>query len=193
MGLDGFSRALDWGIGPGRVALPIKRLIAPQISISGADVDEFNVNFGKATYPDIEFVLSPFYPPLPFEDNTFDLIFGISVVTHLTESAQRVWLKELQRIAKPDAPVILTVHGEYAILKEASRDPTILSDASLRGISDHMLDPNLGPKLPDKTYYRATFQTRKYVARAWIEHFDVLAHYSCACELIQDYVVLRAR
>ncbi len=192
-GLEEFEHILDWGIGPGRVALPIKRMIAPRARISGSDVDEYNVAFGKAHYPDIEFLQSPFFPPLPYEDHSFDFAYGISVVTHLTEGAQFAWLKELHRLVKPGALVILTVHGEYAILDAATRDATILPRASAQGISDQMIDTILGPKLRDKTYYRATFHARKYVAQEWGEYFDVIAHYPFANVVIQDFVVLRAK
>lgn len=192
-GLNGFEHGLDWGIGAGRVALPIKRIIAPRLQLSGSDVDEYNIAYGNAKYPDIEFVQSPLYPPLPFEDHKFDFAYGISVVTHLTEGAQFAWLKELHRIVKPGAPVILTVHGEYAILNAARLNPAIFSSTSTWGISDQMPDANLGPKLRDKSYYRSTFHTRKYVARAWAEHFDILGHYSCANVVVQDFVILRAK
>lgn len=188
-----YAKIHDWGIGSGRVALPIKRMIAPKSHLSGSDVDAFNIEFGTGHYPDIEFVASPFYPPLPYKDGTFDLIYGISVITHLTEGAQFAWLKELRRLVKPGAPVILTVHGEYGIINAAMHDPFVLTSAASRGISDQMLDMNLGPKLRDKKYYRATFHTRKYIAQEWTEYFDVVAHYSCANVVVQDFVVLRAK
>jgi ubiquinone/menaquinone biosynthesis C-methylase UbiE len=192
-GLAAYSRIFDWGVGSGRVALPIKNWIAPAASMTGSDVDDLNVQFGKAYYPEIEFVQSPFYPPLPFKDQSFDMAYGISVVTHLTEGAQFAWLKELRRVVKTGAPVILTVHGEYGIIDVAIRDPRILEGALTRGISDQMMDMNLGPKLRDKSYYRATFHTRKYVSQEWTEHFDILAHYSCSNVVVQDFVVLRAK
>jgi SAM-dependent methyltransferase len=192
-GLGGFNRILDWGIGPGRVSVPIKRSIAPNVQIDGIDVDEFNIAFGKATYPDIEFVQSPFYPPLHYEDLTFDAAFGISVVTHLTEQAQFAWLKELRRLVKQGSPVILTVHGDYSLVEFAKLDPAIVGEALTRGISDRLQDTNLGPKIREKSYYRATLHARKYIDHEWAKYFDVIAHYPCANVLIQDFVVLRAK
>jgi ubiquinone/menaquinone biosynthesis C-methylase UbiE len=192
-GFNSLQRVLDWGIGAGRVALPVKRYIAPDVHLVGSDVDPFNVSFGRANYRDIEFVESPFFPPLPFEDHTFDAVYGVSVITHLTEAAQFAWLDELRRVVKKGAPVILTVHGEYGIIDVASRSPTILQTIFRRGISDEIIDFNLGPKLSVKDYYRATFHTAKYVRENWSDYFDVVEHYSCANGLIQDFVVLRAK
>jgi len=167
--------------------------VAPHSQVSGSDVDDLNVEFGKSHYPDIDFALSPFYPPLPCPDGSFDAVYGISVMTHLTEGAQFAWLKELRRVVKPGAPVILTVHGEYAIVDTARHDPLVLTSTVSRGISDHTYDMILGPKLRDKKYYRATFHSRKYIAREWTEYFDILAHYSCANGFLQDFVVLKAK
>jgi ubiquinone/menaquinone biosynthesis C-methylase UbiE len=183
----------DWGIGSGRVALPLKSFIAPRSKLSGSDVDGLNVEFGNANHPRIEFTVGPFYPPLPYPDESFDSLYGISVMTHLTEGAQFAWLKELRRVVRPGAAVILTVHGEYGILNAAAHDSKVLIDTWSRGISDYMPDMNLGPKLSDRNYYRASFHTRKYVAEQWTQYFDVLGHYSCANVIVQDFVVLRAK
>ena len=188
-----FDKIHDWGVGAGRVALPLKRMVAPQAQVSGSDVDAYNVDYAKLRYPDIEFALAPFYPPLPYKDGSFDALYGISVMTHLTEGAQFAWLKELRRVVKPGAPVILTVHGEYGIIDTAMRDPLVLVNAASRGISDHMYDMNLGPKLRDKKYYRATFHTRKYIAQEWTEYFEIVGYYCSGNELVEDFVVLKAK
>lgn len=192
-GFSEFERILDWGAGCGRVSLPILKFFAPSAKIVGADVDEVNIALGRTMFPQIEFIQSPFYPPLPMPDRSFDAAFGISVVTHLTEGAQFAWLKEIRRIVKPGAPVILTVHGEYALFDVGVREPRILHDALKRGFCDYMLDMNLGPKLSDKAYYRATYHTRRYVYQNWAEHFEILGYYSCGNVLVQDFVVLRAK
>ena len=50
-------------------------------------------------------------PPLPFEDSSFDLIWAISVWTHLTDNALP-WLAEMHRILKPGGLFIPTYMGE---------------------------------------------------------------------------------
>ena len=42
-------------------------------------------------------------PPLLFPDCAFDLVFAISVFTHLDEQYQLAWLAELRRVAQPGA------------------------------------------------------------------------------------------
>ena len=192
-GFSEFSPILDWGIGAGRVALPVKRLLAPKSDFVGTDVDAYNIEFGKKNCSDINFMLSPFYPPLPFFDEQFEMAYAISVFTHLTEGAQHVWLKELRRVVKPGAPVIATIHGAYAIWQTFRYDPLALDETVTFGINDRRFDSNLGPKLDDPSYYRATFHTPTYVEKYWSEYFDIIAHYPCANVLVQDIVVMRAR
>ena len=192
-GLHSFKNILDWGVGAGRVALPIKCSIAPDSRVVGVDVDDYNVEFGKTNFPEVEFVNSPFLPPLPFEDGSFDLVFGVSVFTHLSEGVQFLWLKELRRIVKRGAPVIVSIHGERAIFHTAQWNPVLLMETSKFGISDSMIDTNLGPKLSDHRYYRATFHARKYIAARWVEYFDLVGHHPCTNGMIQDFIVLRAK
>ena len=55
--------------------------------------------------------LSAIDPPLPFDDGFFDLIWAISVWTHLTDNALS-WLAEMHRILKPGGLLIATYMGE---------------------------------------------------------------------------------
>lgn len=192
-GIAEFRRVLDWGVGASRVALPYKQLLAPQTEFAGIDVDPVNVSLGRERFSCISYDLAPYYPPTNFPSGSFDAVYGISVVTHLTEGAQFVWLKELRRLVKEGAPIVLTVHGDYSILDVAARAPEILDGACVRGFHDQTLDMNLGPKLPNETYYRATFHTREYVEENWTEYFDIVGYYPGANGIIQDFIVLRAK
>jgi len=50
-------------------------------------------------------------PPLPFPDNSFDLIYAVSVFTHLSEEHQRTWLPELRRVLRPGGRLLLVDIG----------------------------------------------------------------------------------
>ncbi len=52
-------------------------------------------------------------PSLPFEDNTFDFIYGFSVFTHIKYQWD-AWLLELRRVMKPNGIMIQTFHAEPA-------------------------------------------------------------------------------
>ena len=191
-GLQECGRCLDWGAGAGRVALPLKRVVAPGVEVTAADVDGFNVAAGREKFPDIAFVETPFLPPLPFPDGAFGAAYGVSVLTHLTESAQFAWLGELRRVLVAGAPLIVTAHSDYQLFRLAGARPEILAEAFTRGISDSLLDMNLGPKLDQKNYYRATFHTRRYILENWTRGFEIVKIYPCANGGTQDFIVMRA-
>jgi SAM-dependent methyltransferase len=185
-------RILDWGIGTGRVAVPLKRLLRPDAQILGVDVDRVNAQWCQESYPDIETVISDFFPPLDLEPSSIDMVYGISVMTHLTEGAQYAWLKELRRILKPGGLCVLTTHGEYALAKSPECGTrVVLEQLNLIGISDLMLDQILGPELDMKKYYRATLQTRKQVEEQWTRFLDLVAFYTAGHKVFQDLIVLR--
>jgi SAM-dependent methyltransferase len=50
-------------------------------------------------------------PGLVYEKEWFDLVFGISIFTHLSEEAHEAWLHELMRVLKPGGILFITLHG----------------------------------------------------------------------------------
>jgi SAM-dependent methyltransferase len=63
-------------------------------------------------------------PPLRYEDGQFDLVYAISVFTHLPHDLERAWIAELSRIVAPAGLLLLTTHGDsYADRLEADERP----------------------------------------------------------------------
>ena len=50
-----------------------------------------------------------------YGDETFDLIYAISVFTHLTEELGRAWIAELRRLLRPGGLLMFTVHGRACL------------------------------------------------------------------------------
>jgi hypothetical protein len=115
------------------------------------------------------------------------------VLTHLTESVQFAWLRELRRLVRPGAPVIVSVHSEFHLFRAAETQPDILAETLRRGISDQIVDGNLGPKLAEPNYYRATFHTRRYIEQNWTQGFEIVHIHTVGNLHAQDFVVLRAK
>lgn len=110
--LEDFSAILDFGCGAGRVLTHVEGRVAPGSELSGSDIDAGAVSWLRATYPARRFAVNGASPPLPFPDAAFDLVFAISVFTHLDESDQMSWLEELRRVLRPDGLAALSVHGQ---------------------------------------------------------------------------------
>ena len=173
--------------------MPMLRWVAPGLALTGADVDGYTVAFARSHVPGGEFVKAPLMPPLPFVEAKVGAIYGISVVTHLTEAAQFAWLSELRRLIPAGAPVILTVHNAYAAVRTMENAPDQLAAFLRRGFSDFLSDGNLGPKLSEATYYRSTFHSHRYLREHWTRDFEIVAIYPRGNGATQDLVVLRSK
>jgi SAM-dependent methyltransferase len=117
--LDTTRSVLDFGCGPARV-LPQIAMLAPDASCTGCDVDRAAISWAIRHYPGHRWSLSRFQPPLPFRDSTFDLVYSISVLSHLDERHQDEWLAELHRILAPGGVALVSIHGQHAFAEFAS-------------------------------------------------------------------------
>ena len=104
------ARILDWGCGPARMLrhLPV---MLPGASCYGTDYNRKTIDWCSGVFDDITFHANDLMPPLIFQEDYFDLIYGISIFTHLSEEAHHAWLAELLRILKPGGVLFLTRHG----------------------------------------------------------------------------------
>jgi ubiquinone/menaquinone biosynthesis C-methylase UbiE len=106
--LDRDAHVLDYGCGWGRMTRLLPYYF-PSGSIHGVDVDERLVGSARELLPDLNHTLIESMKALPFEDETFDLIFANSVFSHLSGRSARFTLSELARTLKTDGVVILSV------------------------------------------------------------------------------------
>ena len=77
-------RILDFGCGCGGTLLWLTDL-APTASISGTDIDASAIEWCGANIPFAKFAVNGALPPLAYADASFDLVYAVSVFTHLDE------------------------------------------------------------------------------------------------------------
>ncbi len=183
LSLDHFDSVLDFGCGAGRtISWLAQRKLQGQIT--GTDVDAESIGWCRSTYPNQRFTVNSPSPPLPFDVHSFDFIYGVSVLTHLSEANQLVWLKELHRLLKPEGIAILSVHGPLSWTRLPPKDLQVLQDhgylfrtsSKLRGI------------LPD--WYHTAYCSEKYIRETFSGFFEILNFIPGGLGL-QDLVVLR--
>jgi SAM-dependent methyltransferase len=104
---------LDFGCGPGRV-LPHFARLAPAAACVGCDVDEAAIDWAARHQRGLGWSLTSFYPPLPYAARRFDLVYAISVFSHLDRAVAAMWLAELHRVLVPGGLALLSVHGPHA-------------------------------------------------------------------------------
>lgn len=105
---------LDFGCGCGRTSRHWPR------PIHGSDVQAELVEWCQQHLPGTYAVNDP-EPPTDYPDSLFDVVYAVSVFTHLTEERQHRWLVELARIIRPGGLLLLTTHGDE-LAAEALRD-----------------------------------------------------------------------
>lgn len=107
--LDAKRRILDFGCGCGRV---LRHLAGLDAELRGVDVNSRLVRWSQSNLPFAHCEVCAAEPPLPFEPETFDLVYAISVFTHLPEQAQLRWIEELRRVLAPGGHLVLTTTGD---------------------------------------------------------------------------------
>jgi SAM-dependent methyltransferase len=186
------AKVLDWGCGAARV-LQFLKAERPGWDIHGVDIDAVNIDWCKANIPGLAtFQKTPLNPPLGYPDESFDLIYGLSVITHLEEATRNAWIRELARVTKKGGTCVLTYHSAFHILQHGISPWAVplCGDLAVRGISDRLPDPALGADL--SVYYKSTYNTFANLHSAVCSWFDVVARYPKAM-LYQDTLVLRRR
>jgi SAM-dependent methyltransferase len=101
---------LDFGCGCGRVLRHWQRMSG--VEIHGAEPEDRLREWCAHNLPFASISRSPALPPLPYETDAFDLVYAVSVLTHLTERAQLLWMTELGRVIRPGGLLLLTIHGD---------------------------------------------------------------------------------
>jgi SAM-dependent methyltransferase len=100
---------LDFGCGSGRV---IRHWAASRGAIHGSDYNAKAVRWCRRHLRFAHFVVNGLAPPLPYDAGQFDLVYALSVFTHLPEPLLFAWLDEMRRILKPGGWLVITTHGD---------------------------------------------------------------------------------
>jgi trans-aconitate methyltransferase len=181
-----FISICDWGCGCGRLIQAIHHL-APTANLTGIDIDRDNIDWCQRNLEYAQFLNVPLFPPTTFADGQFDLLFGISVFTHLTREAFEAWRDELHRIVRPGGVILVTVNRGASLVRlgnEALMQRTIES-----GFDDTGQDPALKDKIEDSTYYRGTYLMTGELKRILGARFRIRDIIPQASASSQDLVV----
>lgn len=106
------KRVLDFGCGTGRV-LRHFQTEASEGEFWGCDIHAPSISWLSENLPNCHVFQNQDIAELPIESNYFDLIYVISVFTHLTASWQ-AWLAELRRVLRPGGILLNTFHNRVA-------------------------------------------------------------------------------
>jgi SAM-dependent methyltransferase len=121
------KRVLDFGCGAGRT-LRHFAAEASETEFWGCDIDARSINWLKRSAGHLFkiFANTP-EPKLAMPSNYFDLVYCISVFTHIPKNWSE-WLEELRRIIAPDGTLLCTFHERTAyefFLKKPFRSESV--------------------------------------------------------------------
>jgi len=104
-------KVLDWGCGPGRIVRHLPELAGQRCEFFATDYNPGTINWCKNNLPGIHFNVNTLEAGLPYRDGFFDIIYGLSVFTHLSEKKHYQWYDELKRILKRGGILLITTQG----------------------------------------------------------------------------------
>ena len=155
------------------------------------DIDPDNIAWAKDHLKSLDMRVGPLMPPSPYPDESFDLVYGISVMTHLTRHVQEAWLAEIARILKPGGVALLTFSGDTAVAFQSySLSPEWLATYIETGAGPDLPDGSLVGVIDDPTYYKNVYLTADRAAELCGRYLEVAGVHPCMFGY-QDLMALR--
>jgi SAM-dependent methyltransferase len=200
-----FGQILDFGCGAGR---QIQYFYDYKTSkVTGCDPNADHIQWLSANYPLANFYASKFDPPLPFGDGHFDLVYSVSVFTHLSEKAQFNWLAELNRVLRPGGMALLTTLGEHAA-ERADKNRSVRRDSNepnsfCQALSQQkflfyvpesyrQVNKSINPgSVSDDEMYGITWHSQEYINSNWNKYLEIVKIIPGCIDSEQDLVILK--
>lgn len=109
------KRLLDFGCGSARLLVGW-HVLSPAIQLEGCDYNQQLIEWAQTALPPaIHCQRNQLQPPLPYENQSLDFIYLISVFTHLSLETQQRWVQEFKRILRRGGYVLVTLHGHMYV------------------------------------------------------------------------------
>lgn len=106
----GAQTIAEWGCGPMRLLRHMPTLL-PRGRFTGLDYNPKTIEWCREAFPDIRFELNGLAPPLPLADGSMDVIYNVSVFTHLSEDLHYAYMADLVRCLAPGGLLVTTLSG----------------------------------------------------------------------------------
>ncbi len=180
------ERILDFGCGCGRLLWNFQH-IDHRAELWGCDIDGESISWSQSKLGYIgRFSNNPHLPPTEFGNGYFDVIYSVSVFTHLPEELQFAWLCELRRILAPGGIAVISLHGGH-YWSSATED--VRKEVVERGFAYRTGAKTEG--LPD--FYMVAYHSEDYVRARWAWFFEIIEIRPRYIHGLHDAVVVRRR
>ncbi|MFK7967499.1 MAG: class I SAM-dependent methyltransferase [Burkholderiaceae bacterium] len=105
------GRVLDLGCKRGSLPSLLETNANRTIAYTGVDIASLNIERNRARWPEATFVQADITQILPFESASFDRIFALEVMEHV--SSPGAMLREASRLLSPRGELLLSVPNPY--------------------------------------------------------------------------------
>lgn len=102
-------RIADWGCGLGRVI----RHMPATYEKHGFDYNKTAIKWCDKHISEAKFFANNLNPPLEADSNSYDVLYALSVFTHLSEQSHLDWITEIYRVLKPGGIFIGAFHIDF--------------------------------------------------------------------------------
>ena len=186
--LENFENVLDFGCGCARVLLWVNS--QAKTKFYGVDINNKAIAWCGDNLNFVNFSINDQLPPLSFSDNFFDVIYSISVFTHLNEEEQFRWLNELKRILKTEGFLLISVHGfdnlrEKKHIKRAKKNGILEKGFAFCKMKSPLKRVILGSTT------KLAYHTMPYVYENYSKFFKILKYVDRGINNDQDLIVLQ--
>lgn len=176
----GFGRWLDFGCGSGRISRYVEKLQLVR-ELCGVDIDGDAISWAArhlaGTYRTIDAT-----PPMDFPAASFDVVYTVSVFTHLDEHDQIAWLHELHRILRPGGLLISSTSSPSLSYGRPDLTPAQQQTLASRGF---LFAPGDGSDFNEET----AFHSNEYLLAVWGRLFGQLRFQANGLAGYQDLTV----
>jgi SAM-dependent methyltransferase len=107
--VDSFGSLLDFGCGSGRVARRWADL--PSTKVHGCDYNADAIAWCQTNLAFGTWAANQLAPPLPYGEQSFELVYALSVFTHFADDLQGRWMAEMWRVLAPGGYLVFTTMG----------------------------------------------------------------------------------
>jgi len=208
-GLTPFSMILDFGTGWGRMYRFFLNTVLPE-NILGTDIDQAFIELCQQTIPMGRFEQNNAFPPMKYENNSFDAVVGYSVFSHLNKDVGLKWIEEFARILKPGGILVMTTYSRDFIkycdqLRKSGEKHTLRYQRHLaekafldkkKAYRDYdagrfMYVPGTGGSVRKAALYGDAILSPKYIKREWTKYLDLVDFIDDKAILPQALIVMR--
>ncbi|MDQ3122144.1 MAG: class I SAM-dependent methyltransferase [Actinomycetota bacterium] len=165
------KRVLDFGCGAGRTL----RHFVPEARVGefyGCDIDGSSIGWLEENLsPPLRVFQNEETPPLPLESDSFDLVWAVSVFTHITD-LWAAWLLELHRILRAGGLLFATIHGpdrskEWAKVPEDEQSELPVAPSETDRVGMNMLNGGRSWDEGGPTVFHSEWWIREHWGRAF--------------------------